>query len=804
MSVLHEGQILLSRFSPVRLLGEGGMGQVWLVRDLELDEDVAVKVLNPRLSGSPDLLELLKNECRNARRLVHPNIVRVFDFHRGEDVAFISMECIDGEDLASVRRRLGTLTHSDTIATLLPVVDALSYAHGQGLIHRDVKAGNVLIDRRDIPRLTDFGIAGVLQPDSETRSITSGGSLYCMSPQQLDGNKPHPTDDIYGIGVLMYELLTGHPPFFPDITPDRIRREIPLEVNQQVDDESQVPVALNALIVRLLAKSRDERPADLQEVRNEMQSIQATDLNQTIPPGVPVQAPVEARASVKEVETITPVNVRGEDADIDLSGLRRRNLRQAMSLLVALVVLILGGSFLLYHLSKDQPLTDHLPPVSVQQEVKGEAKRSGAEPAEQSSGPDEAASPAKIALQKRDAEENLRVFVLEKRELDGKGGSFWGGDLYGEMTRLSQEADARFMAKEYRSASDNYQQATAKARQLEGQTSDALRTLIDDGSRALAEGDSERAQSAFAVALMIDPANELAQRGLERSKKIDAVMRLIKSAKDHEGKNRLSFAYADYQEALKLDPDSTEAQIGLNRIKGLIAGEEFHQLMSSGLEAYHNSDYELARKRLLKARSFRPDSPEVREALAQVEAAHQLNRIEKLRKNAVTAEQAENWDLALESYLTVLDMDETIRFAAQGKDRSLKRIQLDKRINFYLGKPKVLESDRHLKVAVLLLAEAKEVEPKGPRLTSQIETLDRLVAEAKTPVRITVESDNFTEVTIYKVGRLGRFKIRELSLRPGTYTVVGTRDGYQDVRQKIEVKAGQEPLRITIKCRVKI
>ena len=475
-----------------------------------------------------------------------------------------------------------------------------------------------------------------------------------------------------------------------------------------------------------------------------------------------------------------------------------------MSLLVALVALILGGSLLLYHLSKDQPRTDHLPPGSIQQEAEGEAKRSGAEPAEESSGAGEAESPVKIALQKRDAEENLRIFVLEKRELDGKGGSFWGGILYGEMSRLSQEADALFMAKQYRSASDNYQQATVKARQLEGQTNDALQSLIDDGSRALAKGDGERAQHAFAVALMIDPANELAQRGLERSKKSDAVMRLIGSGKDHEGKNRLSFAYADYQEALKLDPDSTEAQIGLNRIKGLIAGEEFHQLMSSVLEAYHNSDYELARKRLLKARSFRPDSPEVREALAQVEAAHQLNRIEKLRQDAVAAEQAENWDLALKSYLTVLDMDETIRFAAQGKDRSLKRMQLDKRINFYLGKPKVLESDRHLKNAVLLLAEAKEIEPKAPRLTSRISKLDRLVTEARTPVRITVESDNFTEVTIYKVGRLGRFATRELSLRPGTYTVVGTRDGYQDVRQKVVIKAGQEPLRITITCRFKI
>ena len=141
---LEKGQTLLSRFSLMEALGEGGMGQVWLVRDLELQVHVAVKVLNPQLAARPAIVEMLKNECRNTRRLVHPNIVRIFDFHRSDEWVFISMEYIEGEDLDAYRRRLGILSHNDAIRRLLPVVAALSYAHGMGLVHRDVKGSNVL------------------------------------------------------------------------------------------------------------------------------------------------------------------------------------------------------------------------------------------------------------------------------------------------------------------------------------------------------------------------------------------------------------------------------------------------------------------------------------------------------------------------------------------------------------------------------------------------------------------------------------------------------------------------------------
>ena len=218
MPSLTKDQILHSRFCLHEMIGQGGMGQVWRVRDLELEIQVALKILNPQLTSNPDSVKLLKNECRNTRRLVHPNIVRVFDFHRSEDLAFISMEYIDGQDLNIYRNQFGPTGSAETIKIIKPVINALGYAHDLGLVHRDVKASNILLDRQKTPRVTDFGIAGVFKTGHNALEITSGGSLFCMSPQQLDGRQPIPSDDIYALGVLLYEMFTGYPPFYPDIS----------------------------------------------------------------------------------------------------------------------------------------------------------------------------------------------------------------------------------------------------------------------------------------------------------------------------------------------------------------------------------------------------------------------------------------------------------------------------------------------------------------------------------------------------------------------------------------------------------
>ncbi len=206
----------------------------------------------------------------------------------------------------------------------------------------------------------------------------------------------------------------------------------------------------------------------------------------------------------------------------------------------------------------------------------------------------------------------------------------------------------------------------------------------------------------------------------------------------------------------------------------------------------------------MKAKSLKPSSRDVSAALFQVDQAIRLARIDQLHKTAQSAEKAEDWQTAFDAYQKVLDIDQNLKFAVYGRQRSREQLLVAKRLGFYLAKPRVLESDEHLKNAILLIEEAKEIDPPGRKLGSQISALEDLVTAAQTPVVVIIESDNLTRVAVYKVGKLGRFSKRELKLRPGTYTVVGARDGYQDVRQKIVVKSGQQALRVTVECRAKI
>jgi tetratricopeptide (TPR) repeat protein len=226
--------------------------------------------------------------------------------------------------------------------------------------------------------------------------------------------------------------------------------------------------------------------------------------------------------------------------------------------------------------------------------------------------------------------------------------------------------------------------------------------------------------------------------------------------------------------------------------------------MSAGLAALAQKDLQTARSRLLEARAIRPDDPGVVDALAQTDQAIRLNRIENLRQIAIRAEQSEDWEQALASYQNVLELDSNIRFAVQGTARALDYIRINKRIRFFLEKPDTLESDRQLQNALSLLDETGGFEAKGPRLKARIEQLKALVEAAQTPVRLTIESDNYTEVAVYKVGKFGRFTVHELFLRPGTYTVVGSRKGYQDVRKTLRVESGQKPQRISVICKVKV
>lgn len=234
----------------------------------------------------------------------------------------------------------------------------------------------------------------------------------------------------------------------------------------------------------------------------------------------------------------------------------------------------------------------------------------------------------------------------------------------------------------------------------------------------------------------------------------------------------------------------------------------FASLMAEGLASLERDDLEAARLAFEKASALSPGSVEAAGGIARVEAAEQLVALAGHQDRAEAFETQERWGEAVAEYASALTLDPTIRFALSGHERSEYRHRLSRQLDAYVGRPERLSSDSVLASARGLLAEAEEVEADeletaAPVLRRQIAQLRHLVDIAATPIRVVLLSDEVTEVLVYGVGQLGTFDRKELDLRPGTYTVVGTRDGYRDVRRQLVVEPGAAPS-LTVRCEERI
>ena len=225
----------------------------------------------------------------------------------------------------------------------------------------------------------------------------------------------------------------------------------------------------------------------------------------------------------------------------------------------------------------------------------------------------------------------------------------------------------------------------------------------------------------------------------------------------------------------------------------------FNKFREEGLSAFRNKEYETAKSALQKAQALQPGSVEVKQALALIEDALNQNRVEEKLQTARSAESKEDWNQAAKVYQDALQIAPSNQAAADGKKRSQKYLKFMQFAQFYLNKPEALHSDKNLEKVKQFLNEASAINPKGPQLTEHLVKLDQLIQTIQIPVPVTLESDNLTEVEIYRVGKLGTFSAKELTLKPGNYTIVGWRNGYKDVRQEIRVEPGR-PLQTTIIC----
>jgi serine/threonine-protein kinase len=253
------GTVLNGRYELLESIGDGGMATIWRARDRRLGRDVAVKLMRPEYGRDPDFVVRFRQEAQSAASLAHPNIVGVFDAGESAEGPYIVMELVAGEDLASLLRRNGSLPPRQAARIAAEVADALEAAHVNGLIHRDVKPGNILISTDGRVRVTDFGIARALAEAQLTLPGTTLGSVHYFSPEQAQGAQATPASDIYSLGIVLYEMLTGRRPWEGDsaaaIAVARVRTDPP----PPSDVHAGVPAALEVIDLRALDRDPTAR-----------------------------------------------------------------------------------------------------------------------------------------------------------------------------------------------------------------------------------------------------------------------------------------------------------------------------------------------------------------------------------------------------------------------------------------------------------------------------------------------------------------------------------------------------------------
>ena len=255
------GRLIGGRYRLIAPLGEGGMATLWRAMDEQLDREVAVKLLRPQFGNDPGFAARFKQEARSAGSLSHPNIVSVYDYGTDAETngQFIVMQLVDGEDLAAILKKHGVLDTDDAVRIAIGVASALEAAHRRGIVHRDVKPGNILIDQ-DV-KVTDFGIARAVSEASMTVTGTTLGSVHYFSPEQARGDEVTGQSDVYALGIVLYEMLTGRRPFEGDSAAGVALKRLS-EDPAPPTVHGPVPPGLSAIVMRALERDPADRYPD--------------------------------------------------------------------------------------------------------------------------------------------------------------------------------------------------------------------------------------------------------------------------------------------------------------------------------------------------------------------------------------------------------------------------------------------------------------------------------------------------------------------------------------------------------------
>ena len=265
--------VINDRYEIHKRVGRGGMADVFLAKDLLLDRQVAIKILFPEFAIDPNFVERFRREAQAAANLSHPNIVNVYDWGKYEGTYFIAMEYVQGRTLAEILKTNNQLTPKQAAEIASEVAAALGFAHEAGLAHRDIKPANILIGSNGQVKVADFGIARAMNSTAESNLTQAGsvmGTASYFSPEQAQGAQPDPRSDLYSVGIVMYEMVAGKPPFTGENPVAIAYKQVhdqPTPLNKIVQG---IPRPLEAIIAKLLAKDPKLRYPSAHALRDDL------------------------------------------------------------------------------------------------------------------------------------------------------------------------------------------------------------------------------------------------------------------------------------------------------------------------------------------------------------------------------------------------------------------------------------------------------------------------------------------------------------------------------------------------------
>jgi tetratricopeptide (TPR) repeat protein len=398
------------------------------------------------------------------------------------------------------------------------------------------------------------------------------------------------------------------------------------------------------------------------------------------------------------------------------------------------------------------------------------------------------------------AHQSLQAYLQLRARMDLDNAAAWGEPEWSAVAALVDRGDRDFARRQFAAAARGYQAALQRLQQLAANREVMLSKALEEAARALAENDAATANARFEVALAIAPEHPAAIRGLARAHSRDAVIGQMNLGQAAEASSDLEAAVLAYGQAAQLDAEYEPAQVALQRVTAQINARDYTAAMTQALAALDAGRTAAAGTALAEAERLRPGDPAVRDARQRLQGMRAQAGLDSLRRQAAASTAGEDWSAAAALYRKALEVDPAAGFAREGLVRAEERIKLHAQFDHYLESPVRVYSAAPLANATQLLAAASAAPAGEPRLARKITALQELVAQASTPVAVTLNSDGVTSVVVYRVAKLGQFDSRQLELLPGDYTVVGSRPGYRDVRKVLAVRPGVSLPPLLVRC----